>query len=29
MATAAHLPEVQKIFPNAKLQHGIIHGTKE
>jgi SAM-dependent methyltransferase len=29
MATAAHLPEVQKIFPNAKLQHGIIHGTKQ
>jgi SAM-dependent methyltransferase len=29
MATAAYLEEVQRIFPNAKLQHGIIHGTKE
>jgi hypothetical protein len=29
MATAAHLPEVKKIFPNARIQHGIIHGTKE
>jgi predicted methyltransferase len=29
MTTAAHLPEVQKIFPNAKIQHGIIHATKE
>lgn len=29
MTTAAHLPEVQKVFPNAKIMHGIIHGTKE
>ena len=29
MTTAAHLSEVQKIFPNAKIQHGIIHATKE
>jgi predicted methyltransferase len=29
MPTAAHLPEVKKIFPNAKIQHGIIHATKE
>ena len=29
MTTPAHLPEVQKVFPNAKIMHGIIHGTKE
>lgn len=29
MPTAAHLPEVKKIFPNAKIQHGVIHATKE
>jgi SAM-dependent methyltransferase len=29
MSTAAHLPEIKKIFPNARIQHGIIHGTKE
>jgi hypothetical protein len=29
MTTAAHLPEVRKVFPNARIEHGIIHGTKE
>jgi hypothetical protein len=28
-ATAAHLPEVRKVFPNAKIEHGIIHATKD
>lgn len=27
--TAAYLDTVRKVFPNAKLQHGIIHGVKE
>ena len=27
--TAAYLDTVRKVFPNARLQHGIIHGTKE
>jgi SAM-dependent methyltransferase len=29
MTTQAHLPEVRKVFPNARIEHGIIHGTKE
>lgn len=29
MPTAAHLPEVREVFPNAKIEHGIIHATKE
>lgn len=28
MTTTAHLPEVRKVFPNAKIEHGIIHATK-
>ena len=27
--TSAYLDEVKKVFPNAILQHGIIHGIKE
>ena len=27
--TAAYLDTVRKVFPNAKLQHGMIHKTKE
>lgn len=27
--TKAYLDDVRKVFPNAKLQHGIIHGVKE
>lgn len=29
MPTAAHLDEVREVFPNAKIEHGIIHATKE
>jgi len=29
MTTQAHLPEIKKVFPNARIEHGIIHGTKE
>jgi hypothetical protein len=29
MTTQAHLPEVKKVFPNARIEHGIIHGSKE
>ena len=29
MTTAAHLPEVLEVFPNAKIEHGIIHATRE
>jgi len=29
MPTAAHLPEVKEVFPNARIEHGIIHATKE
>ena len=28
-STAAYLDTVRKVFPNAVLQHGIIHGTKQ
>lgn len=29
MTTAAHLPEVRKVFPNARIEHGVIHATRE
>lgn len=29
MTKEAYMPEILKVFPNAKIEHGIIHATKE